>query len=97
MGSIAVGKDADLVLWNDHPLSINARVKLTMIEGVIYFDEAKDLAMQSRNKMEKMRIIALMNTKSSTSPVKQPFFKKSIRFYHCDTMGEEGTTQENLH
>jgi imidazolonepropionase-like amidohydrolase len=97
MGSIAVGKDADLVLWNDHPLSINARVKLTMIEGVIYFDEVKDLELQSRNKMEKMRIIALMNSKSSTSPVKQPFFKKSKRFYHCDTMGEEGTTQENLH
>jgi imidazolonepropionase-like amidohydrolase len=34
VGSIKVGKDADLVLWNDNPLSIYAKAEQTLIEGV---------------------------------------------------------------
>ena len=33
MGSIAVGKDADLVLWTHNPLSIYAVVDQTLIDG----------------------------------------------------------------
>jgi imidazolonepropionase-like amidohydrolase len=41
VGSIKVGKDADIVLWNDNPLSI-AKVEKTIIEGIVYFDLKKD-------------------------------------------------------
>jgi imidazolonepropionase-like amidohydrolase len=60
MGSIKVGKDADLVLWSSHPLSINARSKITMIDGAIYFDEVNDLALRDSIREEKARIIKKM-------------------------------------
>jgi hypothetical protein len=39
-----VGKDADVVIWNAHPLSVYARVDTTFIDGDVYFDREKDLA-----------------------------------------------------
>ena len=42
VGSIKVGKDADLVLWSNHPLSIYAQANYTMIDGAVYFDREKD-------------------------------------------------------
>jgi imidazolonepropionase-like amidohydrolase len=43
VGSIKVGKDADMVLWNANPLSIYAKAEKTMIEGVVYYDIENDL------------------------------------------------------
>ncbi len=57
VGSIKVGKDADLVVWSDNPLSIYARAEKTIIDGIIYFDRDKDAAMRIRNKNEKARLI----------------------------------------
>lgn len=37
VGSIEVGKDADLVLLNSDPLSMRARVEWTMVDGVVQF------------------------------------------------------------
>ncbi|HYH05635.1 MAG TPA: amidohydrolase family protein [Thermoanaerobaculia bacterium] len=53
LGSIEVGKDADLVIWTAHPLSTYARVDTTMIEGEIYFDRAEDLARREDMRREK--------------------------------------------
>src|SRR6266576_50458 len=44
VGSIEVGKDADLAIWNAHPLSVYARVDTTLIDGDIFFDRQQDLA-----------------------------------------------------
>ncbi len=41
-GSIEVGKDADIAIWNGHPFSVFSRVDTTLIEGEVYFDRAKD-------------------------------------------------------
>jgi imidazolonepropionase-like amidohydrolase len=46
MGSIKVGKDADLVLWTDHPLSIYAKPEKTIIEGAVYFDVEGDVKLR---------------------------------------------------
>src|SRR4029077_837010 len=43
VGSIEVGKDADLVVWNHHPLSTLAIVERTYIDGIAYYDREKDL------------------------------------------------------
>jgi adenine deaminase len=53
MGSIETGKDADLVIWNGHPFSTYSRVDTTFIEGDVYFDRAKDLAMRAELAKEK--------------------------------------------
>ncbi len=56
-GSIKVGKDADLVVWSDHPLSIYAKAEKTIVDGIIYFDRDKDAAMRKLNQTEKARIV----------------------------------------
>lgn len=38
-GSIDVGKDADIVIWDGHPLSVYSRVNTTLIDGEVYFQE----------------------------------------------------------
>jgi imidazolonepropionase-like amidohydrolase len=43
VGSIEVGKDADLVVWNHHPLSTAAIVERTYIDGIAFYDREKDL------------------------------------------------------
>ncbi len=96
-GSVKVGKDADLVLWTTNPLSIEAKVQSTMIEGVFYFDQATDQMLQAQNQAEKMRIIGKMLAKEVQAEPKAPFIKRKKKHFHCDTVGEEGTETENLH
>ena len=40
VGSIEVGKDADLVIWNGYPLSSYGVPEKVMIDGDVYFDRA---------------------------------------------------------
>ena len=44
VGSLEVGKDADVVVWNHHPLSTEAIVDQAYIDGKLYYDRAKDEA-----------------------------------------------------
>ncbi len=58
MGSIKVGKDADLVLWSDHPLSVYAVAETTWVDGTAYYSRAEDLALRQEIANERARIIA---------------------------------------
>jgi imidazolonepropionase-like amidohydrolase len=58
MGSIKAGKDADLVLWTDHPLSVYARANKTMVDGTIYFDEDLDKKLKEQIDNDRNRIIS---------------------------------------
>ncbi len=70
VGSIAVGKDADLVLWNDNPLSIYARSEKTIVDGIVYFDRDKDALLQKKNTEERNRIIQkMLSEKKSGAPM----------------------------
>ncbi|MCC5938886.1 MAG: amidohydrolase family protein [Lunatimonas sp.] len=42
VGSIEVGKQADLVLFDKHPLSIYAIPQMTFVDGIKYFDRKED-------------------------------------------------------
>ena len=57
VGSIDVGKDADLVIFSGHPFSIYSRPETTMIEGEIYFDLKEDAKMRERIAKEKKDLI----------------------------------------
>jgi imidazolonepropionase-like amidohydrolase len=57
-GSIKAGKDADLVLWSDYPLSVYAHAIKTMVDGTFYFDEEQDAKMKEQIDSERNRIIA---------------------------------------
>ena len=44
VGSIEVGKDADIAIFSAHPFAPDARVETTLVDGVVYFDRARDPA-----------------------------------------------------
>ncbi len=52
-GSIEVGKDADLAVFDGHPLSSMSKCVLTLVEGEIYFDYAKDPSMEGKSRKKK--------------------------------------------
>ncbi|HNR18767.1 MAG TPA: amidohydrolase family protein [Bacteroidia bacterium] len=60
VGSIKPGKDADVVLWSDNPLSIYARALQTYVDGIKYYDATDDEAKQKANMTERARIIQKM-------------------------------------
>jgi adenine deaminase len=57
VGSIDVGKDADLVLYNHDPLSAYAVVQKTLIDGRVYFDRARDIAERADKEKEKKALL----------------------------------------
>ncbi|MES1215605.1 MAG: amidohydrolase family protein [Bacteroidota bacterium] len=70
VGSLKIGKDGDVVLWSDNPLSIYARSLYTIVDGTIYYDKEKDEQMQKMVDVERNRLIRKMNLeKRSGTPV----------------------------
>jgi imidazolonepropionase-like amidohydrolase len=57
VGSIDVGKDADLVIYNRDPLSVYAVPQKTLIDGQVYFDRARDIAHRGEIEKEKQALI----------------------------------------
>jgi imidazolonepropionase-like amidohydrolase len=57
VGSIEVGKDADLVIYNYDPLSVYAVVQKTLIDGQVYFDRERDLAARPGLEKEKQALL----------------------------------------
>ena len=95
MGSLKVGKDADIVIWTDNPLSIRAIVEYTIVDGIIRYSQETDEELRKRNQAEKARIISLMLLDESDD--KRLFVKKKEGHFHCNTIGEEVSTEENKH
>jgi imidazolonepropionase-like amidohydrolase len=60
VGSIKVGKDADVVLWSADPLSIYAKAEKTIVDGIVYFDIDKDAQMHKQIADERNRLIQMM-------------------------------------
>ena len=95
MGSIKEGKDADLVLWSNHPLSIKARAEKTIIDGVLFYDIKDQDSLIERNRLERIRILTLMMNEKNMDVI--PFTKKESHPFHCNTIGEIELNKENLH
>ncbi|KQB37821.1 amidohydrolase family protein [Flavobacterium aquidurense] len=86
VGSLKVGKDADVVLWSDNPLSIYAKAEKTIIEGVVYFDIEKDAEKQLAITKERSLLIGqMLQEKNKGAGTQQPT-RKEKKEYHCDTL-----------
>jgi len=73
VGSIKVGKDADMVLWSDNPLSIYAKSLKTIVDGIVYFDRDRDLQLRAKIANERNRLIQKMvGEKRGGSPMAAP-------------------------
>jgi len=84
VGSLKEGKDADIVLWNDHPLSVYAKPLQTYIDGICYFDTDRDLQLQKEIGLERNRLILKMQKeKESGEVLKKPVIKKK-QLQHCN-------------
>lgn len=57
VGSIKIGKDADLVLWSHNPLTIYAVAEKTIVDGVVYFDRERDAQLRRDLQAEKARLV----------------------------------------
>ena len=86
VGSIKVGKDADLVLWSDHPLSIYAKAEQTLIEGVRYFDIDQDQQHREKIKAERNSLIQMMLKAKNKGMKTQAVKVKKKQEMHCDTL-----------
>lgn len=86
MGSLKVGKDADVVIWSDNPLSVYATVETNILDGTIFYDAAKDAEMNQWITSERARLIQKMKkVKSGGEPTQKPF-QKIKHFFHCDDL-----------
>ncbi|MCD0466114.1 amidohydrolase family protein [Flavobacterium sp. ENC] len=85
-GSLKTGKDADVVLWSDNPLSIYAKAEKTIIEGVVYFDIEKDAEKQLSIAKERSLLIGQMLQEKNKGASTQKPAKKEKKEYHCDTL-----------
>lgn len=86
VGSLKVGKDADVVLWSENPLSIYAKAEKTIIEGVVYFDIEKDAQKQLAITKERNELIGQMLQEKNKGNSTQTPTRKEKREYHCDTL-----------
>jgi imidazolonepropionase-like amidohydrolase len=68
VGSIKVGKDADVVLWTDNPLSIYAKSMYTIVDGTVFFDRAKDAEKSKAVAAERAKLIQKMLGERSGRP-----------------------------
>ncbi|MEE9364896.1 MAG: amidohydrolase family protein [Cellulophaga sp.] len=86
VGSIKIGKDADLVLWNGHPLSIYTKAEKTIIEGVTYFNLEDDKQKRIAVKKERNTLIQMMlKEKDGGKPTQSPK-KSKKKLLHCDSL-----------
>ncbi|MEB2777417.1 amidohydrolase family protein [Algoriphagus sp. D3-2-R+10] len=95
MGSIKVGKSADLVLWSGHPLSVYSKAEKTLIEGGIYFDLERDQVLREEIRLERNRLITKMgNLKNQGVATVQ--YSSNLPFEaECDFTGMEEYFEEN--
>jgi imidazolonepropionase-like amidohydrolase len=68
VGSIDVGKDADLAIYNHDPLSAYAVVQKTLIDGRVYFDRERDIAGRAELEKEKKALIDKLKKAAEKKP-----------------------------
>jgi len=56
VGSLEVGKDADIVIWDGPPLSVFSKVLTTFVDGKINFDRTADQRRQQELSEEKRKL-----------------------------------------
>ncbi len=90
VGSIEVGKDADLVLWNGNPLSNFSRVEQTYVDGRCYFDRRRDAQLRQRDRALRALLEqrALEALQSGEQPSSEPSRRRN-RMYHCEDVEDE--------
>jgi imidazolonepropionase-like amidohydrolase len=89
MGSISPGKEADLVIWTDNPLTLTARAEKTFVDGEKLFDLQELPLLESAIQSERQRLTQkILKLKQGGAPV-VPFASKPQKLWECEDLGEE--------
>ncbi len=86
LGSIKVGKDADLVLWDYHPMEARAKAEFTMVEGVIYFSIEEDAKLRKADQKDRSRLTNKMIAAKNKGLKTVKPEKKAEKLYECQTL-----------
>jgi hypothetical protein len=86
MGSLKVGKDADVVIWSENPLSIYAKVETTIIDGTVYYDSQKDLEMRKWIAQERARLTQKIVKGAAEGAPMAPVPPEPNFDLHCDDL-----------
>lgn len=86
VGSLKPGKDADVVIWSDNPLSIYAKAEKTFVDGIPYWDLEKDALVRSQQQAEKARLVQKMiDSKNKGARTQRPS-QQGPRIYNCESL-----------
>ena len=95
VGSVKAGKDADLVLWSDHPLSVYAKAEKTFVDGIAYWDIEKDAVKQKEMKAEEARLIQkMLESKNKGGRTQRPSSERAP-LYDCETLEGDQINSDN--
>ena len=86
VGSIKIGKDADVVLWNQNPLSVYAIAEKTIIDGAIYFDKERDKMLRKEIKEERALLINMMMEEKNKGGKTQAVKRKVKTLLTCESI-----------
>lgn len=85
VGSLTVGKQADFVLWNAHPLSAYAQPQQTWIEGRKYFDRQADIARRADIAKERKLLVEKILTKGGDAQQgNKNGYRDTPPTWHCE-------------
>lgn len=83
MGSIKQGKDADVVLWSNNPLSIYAKADKTFVDGRLLFDRDRQAEIEAGIEQHRARLIGKIN---QSDEKKMPSAMKPRRHMECESI-----------
>lgn len=86
VGSIKVGKDADVVLWNGPPLSVYSKPVKTFVDGICYYDAKRDEQLRADIQSERQRLIKKMQEDKAAGGATQKGGSAPHELYHCNDM-----------
>lgn len=72
VGSIEPGKEADLVLFDRHPLSTYSKVQKVMIDGEVYFDRDQEMSAREERERRKQELLAKQKARRQAQGERRP-------------------------
>jgi imidazolonepropionase-like amidohydrolase len=90
VGSIKIGKDADVVLWTGNPLSIYSKVDKTFIDGKLYFDINKQSVKEMALRKERASIISKMIAFKNSGGKVQKVKSTNETLHNCSLIKDDG-------
>ena len=97
VGSIDVGKDADLAVWSAHPFSVYARVEQTFVDGELLFDRAADLARRPALEAERKQLEQAESNRAPAEGGRPPRTPPSVRRAYTHDDDVQDVQEEENH